>query len=136
VPLLNDLAATSYDSQSAFSDVVHIVHINVIEPHPQAPDLSPYSGRVGESRYSTVEQPEIYQERAEIAEQLIPLIENNQLLLVDDLTPSGLNNPVWCTYGTSPNSAFLIGQNGIIQVSQLWLDVVEMEAAIRTLLGG
>jgi len=54
-------------------------------------------------------------------------------MLVDDLTP-GPNNPVWCTYGTCPNCAFLIRQDGTVDTVPTWVDVSAMERAIRTLL--
>jgi len=54
-------------------------------------------------------------------------------MLVDDLTP-GPNNPVWCTYGTCPNGAFLIRQDGSVDTVHTWVDVSAMERAIRTLL--
>jgi len=134
VPSLNELAAKPYNGNGTYADVVHFVHIYIIEPHPQGPDLSPYSGRVWEAQYSTVGQPETLYERIAVAQQTEILLEGNQLLLIDDLTPGRLNNPVWCTYGTAPNSAFLIRQDGIIDTAQSWLDTAEMEKAINNLL--
>ena len=127
MPLLNDLANKTYSSEKLFSDVVHFVHVNVIEPHPLDEPGRKYL-------YSTVEQPEDYDERVAIAREINTLLEGNQLLLVDDLTPAEHNDPLYCTFGPSPNSAFLIGQEGIIDTSQLWLDVAEMEQAISNLL--
>jgi len=69
-------------------------------------------------------------------EKLEDLIEGRQLLLVDDLSPGELSNPVWCTYGPAANSAFLISQDGIIDTAQAWLDVQDMRIAIDALLGG
>ena len=68
------------------------------------------------------------------ARETAALLEGNQLLLIDDRPPGHLNNPVWCTYGTSPNSASLIRQDGILDTAQLWLDAAEMEEAINNLL--
>lgn len=127
MPLLNELANKPYGSEYIYSDIVHFVHINVIEPHPLDEP-----GR--KNPYSTVEQPDDYDERVVIAREIEILIEGNQLLLVDDLTPAELNDPVYCSFGPSPNSAFLIGQDGIVDTSQLWLDVAEMEQAIINLL--
>ena len=134
MPSLNELAAKPYDANNRYSDVVHFVHIMIMEPHPQSPGLSPYSGQVWEARYSMVDQPQTYDERVAIAQEIEPLIEGNQLLLIDDLTPGALNNPVWCTYGTSPNSAFLIRQDGIVDTVELWFDAPGMEEAIKNLL--
>jgi len=81
-----------------------------------------------------VGQPKTYDQRAAVGQETAPLLEGNQLLLIDDLTPGRLNNPIWCTYGTSPNSTFLIRQDGIIDTVQLWLDTAGMEKAINDLL--
>ena len=134
MPSLNELAGKSYNANTSYTDVVHFVHINVIEPHPKSPDPSPYGGQVWEAGYSTVNQPETYEERVSVARRVDALVEGNQLLLVDDLRPGDLNNPIWCTYGTSPNSAFLIRQDGINDTVQLWLDTAKMEEAIKKLL--
>ncbi len=134
MPSLNQLAAKPYDSGRTYADVVHFVHVIVIEPHPQSPDLSPYTGKLWEGSYSTVHQPRTYEERVEAAQEIAPLLEGNQLLLVDDLSPGALNNPVWCTYGPAPNSAFLIRQDGIVDTVQLWFLARGMEDAIDALL--
>jgi hypothetical protein len=133
VPSLSSLAAQPFDDDSTFADVVHFVHINVIEPHPMGPDVSPYGGRVSESRHSTVLQPTTYDERVEVARGIYALLEGEQLLLVDGLTPGSSVDVIWCTYGTAPNSAFLIRQDGIVEVVQLWLNTGAMEQAIREL---
>jgi hypothetical protein len=122
VPVLNTLASTSYDSTNTYADMVHLVHVYVIEPHPASPDPSPYSGVVWEEGYSTLGQPKTYDGRVSNALEQVPLIEGDQLLIVDDLTPGDLNNPVWCTYGPCPNCAFLIGQDGVIDTVQTWVD--------------
>jgi len=136
VPSLNELATKQYDTAHTYGELIHFVHILVMEPHPQSPDLSPYGARVWEARYSTIGQPRSYEERAVVARELEDLIEGQQLLLVDDLSSGEFSNPVWCTYGPAPNSAFLIRQDGIIDTAQTWLDVREVRMAIDALLGG
>lgn len=132
MPALNELAAKAYDETSTFGDLVHFVHVYTIEAHPKAPDPCPYYGQVAEISYSIVPQPRSFTGRAENAALMLPLLDPGQLLLVDDLRRRV--NPVWCTYSTAPNSAFLIRQDGIIAAAQLWADVGRMERAIRTLL--
>jgi hypothetical protein len=135
VPGLNALAAASYDTATAFSDRVHFVHVYVVEPHPKAPDPAPHSGVVAEDPvYSLLRQPRTYAERRANAAEVKPLIAGNQTLLVDALDPGGLINPVWCTYGTSPNATYLIGRDGVIRLSAVWTSPVKVEAAIRELL--
>ena len=116
-----------------FGDRVHIVHLYVIEPHPQAPDVSPYTGVVAEARYSTIHQPRTYAEREAAARATVGLLSGRQLLLIDDLGHAA-TNPIWCTYGTCPNCAFLVRQDGTIDTVQTWLDTAAMEEAIRKLL--
>ncbi len=115
--------------------MVHFVHVNVIEPHPSAPDPSPYSGEVWESATSRP-QPRSYPERVALAAEMTMVVEGAQTVLVDDLTPGTRTNPLWCTYGPAPNSAFLIDRNGVLRLVQQWIDVPLMEAAINQLLEG
>jgi hypothetical protein len=132
--VLNDLATETFDASTTYGDRVHIVHLYVIEPHPEAPDVSPYGGVVWETDYSTKRQPLTYPERVAAAQDTEILLEGNQLMLVDFLTPGELNNPVWCTYGPCPNCAYLIGQDGVIDTVQTWLNVDGMKRAIDQLL--
>jgi len=129
------MAAKVYDATSTLADRVHFVHLYVIEPHPKAPDVGPYAGTVSEAvGYSTKSQPRTYAERQANATDLAPFIEGRQLLLLDDLAPGQYTNPVWCTYGTCPNCAFLIRQDGTVDTVQTWFNASAMEQAIRSLL--
>jgi hypothetical protein len=123
---LNALARKPYDASSTFGDRVRMLHVYVAEPHPQTPDPSPYTGAVSEKAFSTIGQARDYGQRAGAARSARALIEGNQLQVVDDFT-----NPVWCSYGTCPNCAFLIRQDGTIANVQLVLSVPEMERSIR-----
>lgn len=136
MPALNELAAKAVDETATYADKVHFVHIYVIEPHPRSQDVSPYTGRVWEvDTYSTKSQPMTYGERVANAQDMVPLIEGNQLLLIDDLVPGQRTNPLWCTYGPAPNSAYLIRQDGALDKVQEWVDVDAMEQAIDNLIG-
>ena len=134
MPALNDLARKQFDADSKYEDHVHFLHVYVIEPHPQAPDVSPYRGQVWEHDHSTKGQPRTYDGRVANATDIEPLLEGDQHLVVDDLTPRPLNNPVWCTYGPCPNCAYLINQQGIIEEAQTWFEDTDMESAINDLL--
>jgi hypothetical protein len=135
VPGLNQLAKKDYDAGNTYADRVHFVHLYVVEPHPQSPDVSPYTGTVWEAPpYSTKRQAPTYDKRVASAKDLLPELNETQLILIDALTPNDLTNPVWCTYGPCPNCAYLIGQDGIIQTTQQWFDVEAMEKAIGALL--
>ena len=133
MPALNELAGRWFDTTRRYSDVVHIIHVNVIEPHPSDPDPSPYSGEVWGNENSRL-QPKTYKERVVLATAMTALVEGAQTMLVDDLTPGDRNNPLWCTYGPAPNSGYLIDQNGILRVVQKWIDVPAMEMAINQIL--
>jgi len=134
VPELNALATKWFDSGLRYSDVVHFIHVNVIEPHPSDPDPSPYFGEVRPNENSRP-QPRTYDERVFLAAAMATAVEGAQTLLVDDLTPGSRNNPLWCTYGPAPNSAYLIDRNGVFRVVQQWVDTPALEAAIDQLLG-
>jgi hypothetical protein len=133
VPALNALTTTPLAGGQLIGDAVHIVHLYVIEPHPQQPDPSPYSGVVWEAKYSTKRQPRTYAERTAAAAGMVPLVTGRQRIVIDDLAP-GAANPAGCTYGTCPNCAFLIRQDGTIDTVQTWFDRDGMERAIRALL--
>jgi hypothetical protein len=136
VPALNQLATKPYDVTTTYDERVHFIHLYVVEPHPMDPDISPYNGMVWEGEYSTIGQPTTYEERVSAAQEMLPLIEGNQFVLVDDLFPGDLNNPVWCTYGPCPNCAFLITQDGMLDTVQTWFSAENMEMAIDQLLEG
>ena len=135
MPDLNQLAAKLFDATTTYDERVHFIHVYVVEPHPESPDPSPYSGRVWEMDYSTKGQPFTYDERVAAAQDMLPLVEGNQLILVDDLIPGERNNSVWCTYGPCPNCSYLIDQDGIIDTTQIWFEAAGMEGAINALLG-
>ncbi len=134
MPELNQLATSDYDQTTTYGDRVHIINLYVVEPHPMAPDVSPYSGVVWETVYSTIRQPMVYDDRVAAALTTEGLLEGNQLMLVDDLTPGQHNNPAWCTYGPCPNCAYLIRQDAVIDTVQTWVDVSEMQTAIDRIL--
>ncbi|MFH1763053.1 MAG: hypothetical protein ABIF09_02570 [Gemmatimonadota bacterium] len=133
MPALNALANKLFDPSRRYSDVVHFIHVNVIEPHPSAPDLSPYSGEVWENG-NRRPQPRTYADRVALATEMATMVEGAQTVLVDDLTPGDRNNPLWCTYGPAPNSAYLIDRNGALRTVQQWIDVPLIEAAIDHIL--
>lgn len=133
MPALNTLATKAFNGNQTYSDVVHFVHIYVPEPHPMGPDPSPYTGRLSERGYSQRHQPRTYDERVAVATEVAAMFEGNQRLLVDELSPRR-SNPVWCSYGPMPNSAYLIDQRGVIRVVQQWVNAANMQAEIDELL--
>lgn len=116
-----------------FSDDVHFLHLYSLEPHPKgsnAPDV----GKPWELMYSTHPQACTLADRDAMRSLILANHPDCQRILLDDLDPDGLVNPVWSTYGPAPRPGFLIRQDGIIDTSQLWFSAGHMEAAIRQLL--
>ncbi len=135
MPALNDLATGLYDLDTTFDEVVHFVHVYVIEPHPLEPDPSPYGGVPWEAAYTERAQPKTYGERVGLATEIRALLEGDQLMLVDELTPEGRNNPLWCSYGPAPTLGYLIDQDGSVVKGLNWNNVREFTGAIKDLLG-
>ena len=114
-----------------YQDQVHFVIIYVIEPHPVG-SVSPYSGQEWTGSYSQdtegnpIGQPGTYDERAELASMCARDARITALILIDEI-----DNPVWQTYGTAPNLAYLIGTDRKVIEAQTWYDVGQMEAFIE-----
>ena len=75
MPDLNQLATKQYDENTTYDELVHFVHVFVVEPHPVSPDPSPYTGTVWEMSYSTKNQAFTYDERVATAREIDPLLE-------------------------------------------------------------
>jgi hypothetical protein len=133
VPALDQLAVEPFDASSTYGDKLHILHIYIVEPHPLG-DPSPYSGQVWEAEYTDYTQPLTYDGRVTLARIMLNSIGSKQMLLVDDLRPRQLDNPVWCTYGPCPNCAYLIRQDGTVEKSQTWVNVTDMKPFIDGIL--
>lgn len=123
--------AAMRDLVTDYEDRVHMVIVHTVEAHPLGPDASPYSGNILESSWSGFNQPKTYDLRLSPARGLNV---GTQLILVDDLTPGDLNNPVWCTYGPAQNAAFLIAQDGTVVAAHRWFGVDSMALSIQELL--
>lgn len=109
---------------------VRFVLVYVIEPHPMAPEVSPYSGEVWTNPYSTVAQPPTLGDRIGLAKKLAS--NGDLLVLVDDLSPTAAN-PFWCSYGTVPFGAFAVDATGVIRSVQALGKLESIEAAAQSL---
>ena len=134
MPALRTLSELTFEGGETYGDRAHFVHLYVVEPHP-AGDLSPYRGEVWEAEYSDRGQAMTYDERVADARDVEGLLGEDQMLLVDDLTPRPLDNPAWCTYGPCPNCAYLIAQGGTIHTAQTWVEPSDMQRALDDVLG-
>lgn len=110
---------------------VRFVLVYVIEPHPMAPEISPYSGEVWTNPYSTVAQPPTLGDRIGLAQKLASA--KDLLVLVDDLNPTTAN-PFWCSYGTVAFGAFAVDATGVIRSVQAMDKLNSIEAAALSLL--
>lgn len=105
-----------------YKDRIHIFVIYTVEAHPNGPDRSPYSGNVWtlaaniENNIS-YSQPRTYADRKNAAKDMMAAITLKVPVLLD-----GPGNEWWTTFGTAPNSAFLIHPNGTIFEKQGWLN--------------
>lgn len=140
MPELDDLAARTLDDGRRLDEAVHLVHVYTIEAHPALPEPTPYeqwtdsvlpNDPTGGVAYGDVGQPYTWGGRSNLARRILSKMDNRPIMLVDDLDRDGLVNPVWCTYGTAPNAAFVIAQDGTIALAELWTNT---EALYRELL--
>jgi hypothetical protein len=96
------------------------------QAHP-AQDPSPYRGTPWPLKYSRVDLARTWEERAlqggEVAKRA------GLEVYVDEM-----DTPFGCTYGTVPNGAFLIGQDGVIETVHDWFDPVTMRGSLDALL--
>ncbi|MFP3903540.1 MAG: alpha/beta hydrolase fold domain-containing protein [Armatimonadota bacterium] len=100
-------------------DRARYVMIYTVEAHPQD-TKSPYADRVwlhrtNEEQGVLINQPTTYEERLALAKQASSRMGDDWIVLVDEM-----DNAVWEAYGRRPNSAFVIGADGNVQVKQLW----------------
>lgn len=79
-------------------------------------------GITWEFDYSNITRPKTYHGRKELAKKKLEEWNLSPARLVVDEVQPLRNNPLWCTYGPSPRSAYLIRKDGIIELAQTWFD--------------
>ena len=113
-----------------YGNEVQFIIIYTIEAHPVG-SACPYTGKEWTSSASadkqgnSLSQPTTYDERVAQATQMVQELGITTPVLIDEI-----DNPVWCTYGPAPNTAYLIGTDGKILEKQHWYQPQQMEAAI------
>ena len=108
--------------QAIYGDRINIFVVYTEEAHPKGPQVSPYSGNVWTldaniKKNILYSQPGTYGDRKQAAKEMLASRELDVPVLLD-----GPCNPWWTTFGVAPNSAFLIGANGILVHKQGWLN--------------
>lgn len=115
---------------NAYEGKLQVVVVYTVEAHPEG-EPSPYRGKPWPLEFSDRGQPDTYKERVANAKDLD--LDDDVLVLVDALEP-GNTNPYWCTYGSCPNCAFLVNQQGNIEAAHEWLHPPSMRGSIDALL--
>ena len=114
-----------------YKDDIHTVIVYNIEAHPKG-DPSPYKGKPWPVKdYSDRGQADSYEKRVEHAKDIDP---GPNVKLVVDALEEGNANPYWCTYGSCPNCAFLVNQEGRLETVHEWFDGRTMRGSIEAML--
>lgn len=118
-----------------YGDKVKFVLAYVVDPHPLAPDLSPYSGAIWQLSYSKYRQPTTFAERLKNA-NAVSTDGVFDVVVSDTLQPRNAsgNNAFWCSWGPAPNSAWLIAKNKTVLLAQTWFDGDELNATLAPLM--
>ena len=113
-----------------YGNQVYFLVIYTVEAHPLG-SASPYSDKEWPLEASVdtegcdLYQPASYEVRVAQASQMADELKITVPVLIDEM-----DNPVWCTYGPAPNSAYLINTDGKVLEKQGWYQPRLMEAAI------
>lgn len=84
----------------------------------------------GEENYENIEQPETMDERKVLARKTCDEDHLVMPFLIDEM-----DNGVRATYGDLPNSAVIIGKDGIILEKHGWADPEKIDETLTQLLG-
>ena len=71
-----------------YGDFVHFALVYVVDPHPLAPDVSPYSGLVWQLGFSKFRQARSFGERVRYANN-VSAAGSFDVILADGLSPGG-----------------------------------------------
>lgn len=112
-----------------YGDEVEVVVVYNVEAHPKG-DPSPYKGRPWPMEFSDRGQADTYDERVQNARE----VDVGGAMVLIDALEAGNANPFWCTYGSCPNCAFLVNQQGRLEAVHAWFDGKTMGGSIDALL--
>jgi len=110
-------------------DQVHVVVVYGPEAHPEN-DNSPYRGDnwAKPDKFSDVDLATSFAERVAQAGRV-----GRGSQVIEAVEP--MDNPFWCTYGTAPNAAYLIGMDGRFAAVHDWFDAPTLVSSIEALTG-
>jgi hypothetical protein len=123
-PLFRQKISVINQVNNLYGNLLTIWVIYVVEAHPKAPDVSPYSGTLWTTAANNNEgilylQPTTYGARINILNDMLanPLYTLSVPVLID--APC---NQWWLNFGPAPNNAYLIYPNGVIYKKHPWFD--------------
>ncbi|CAM9847656.1 unnamed protein product [Ectocarpus sp. 6 AP-2014] len=128
-----------YDLVEMYKDHVTFVHLYGPEPHPTTPATNFDHGVVVNSYWSTVPQPESYEQRLAMVDRVKDLMHPEQAIIPDYMPGnpySELINPLWCSYGLGARPATAIAQDGTIFYQQEWLHTGDLADELDVFLEG
>ena len=116
-----------------FQSFAHFVIVYTVEAHPVG-TKSPYSDEewltwINRLTNVMIPQPTTLKARQALATQSREHFDIHQAMLVDTM-----ENDVWRQYGSAPSSAFVIDQNGLIVLRQVWINPDEIRMTLQKLL--
>jgi thiol-disulfide isomerase/thioredoxin len=116
-----------------FQDRVHFVVVYTTEAHPVG-SRSPYVDREWDPMINKitgvrVREPQTQEERDALARFSRDKLELEQLMVVDSMA-----NEVWQSYGAASSPAFVIDQDGIVVLRQVWIHPPSIRAFLQQLL--
>lgn len=100
-----------------YGDQVHFLLVYIRDAH------------AGEIRFKDISQPANYEERQVLAKRTRKNLSITTLMVIDEM-----NNSVMRDYGSLPNSAYIIGQNGRVFHKQPWMDSKLIEPPLKALI--
>lgn len=114
-----------------YADRLHTVLVYTIEAHPQH-DPSPYTGAPWPLRFSDRDLATTEAERLDRARQV--RLGPHVRVATDPLSDAHGHDPLWCTWGSVPHGAWLIGPDGVVRAVHDWLDAKSMAGSVEALL--
>ena len=113
-----------------FQTVAQFVIVYTLEAHPVG-TKSPYSDEewvtwINRLTNVLIPQPTTEEARQTLAGQSREDLDVHQLILVDTM-----ENAVWRQYGSAPSPAFVIDQNGVVVLRQVWIDPDEIRRRLQ-----
>jgi hypothetical protein len=113
-----------------FGNQVNFIVLYTVEAHPKG-DPSPYTGREwvrkeNEKIGLLLPQPKTIQERTERAQACVHAMKLTMPVIIDNM-----ENGTWKAYGSAPNSAYLIGQDGKVIEQEGWFEAAKMRETIK-----